>query len=175
MPTLLVGDHIFVKKGRANIARGDVIVFEYPRDRSTDYVKRVVALGGDRVEVKRGVPSINGVPLAHADVPGDCPVSDKPAFVPPGPAGSCRLVRETNAGRAYTIMLDSDHPAPDFGPLTVPADEVLVFGDNRDNSMDSRYWGGLPLDHIKGTARVIWWSKDPQAGVRWSRIGRSVE
>ena len=53
MPTLLVGDHIFVKKGRGSIARGDVIVFEFPRDRSTDYVKRVVAVGGDTIEVTR--------------------------------------------------------------------------------------------------------------------------
>ena len=67
VPTLLVGDHIFVKKGHGTVARGDVIVFRYPVDPSTDYIKRVVAIGGDTIEVKNGVPSINGMPLAHRD------------------------------------------------------------------------------------------------------------
>ena len=167
VPTLLVGDHIFVKKGRANIARGDVIVFEFPVDRSTDYVKRVVAVDGDTIEVTGGAVSINGVALVQGEIAGECPALEEP--------GSCKLVRETNAGRSYTIMVDESRRATDHPPTVVPSGHVFVMGDNRDNSYDSRRWGTVPVDHIKGVATVIWWSKVPNGAIRWSRIGRGIE
>ena len=173
MPTLLVGDSIMVKKGQ-HAARGDVIVFKFPPDPRTDYVFRVVAVGGDVLAVRDGVPSINGVPLAHADVTGDCPVNEEPGREE-DEAAPCRLVRETNGGRAYTIMLEPTHRAPDFGPTTVPAGEVFVLGDNRDDSYDSRRWGFVPVDHIKGTAPFTWWSTSPRTGARRGRIGVPIE
>ena len=168
MPSLLVGDHIFVKKGRAATARGDVIVFEFPPDRSTDYVKRVVAVGGDTIAVTDGIVSINGVALEQSPIEGECPAREEP--------GPCKLVRESNAGRSYTLMVDEDHHATDHPRTTIPDGHVFVMGDNRENSYDSRVWGTVPVDHIKGVATVIWGSKDPKAGgVRWSRVGRGID
>jgi signal peptidase I len=174
MPTLLVGDHIFIKKRTADVARGDVIVFEFPMDRRTDYVKRVVAIGGDTIEVRDGVPSINGVALDHQPIAEPCVYDDSG---PPEDRGarSCTLVRETNAGHAYTIMLIPDAPARDHPRTTIPPGQVFVMGNNRDNSYDSRVWGTVPVDHIKGVATVIWWSSAPKGAMRWSRVGHGVE
>jgi len=175
VPTLLVGDHIFVKKGRSSVARGDVIVFEFPADRSTDYLKRVVAVGGDVIEVRDGVPSINGVPLAHEPIAQPCSFRDESAPSAEAEPEPCTLLRETNAGRSYTIMRTTDHPAADFPRMVIREGEVFVLGDNRDNSYDSRRWGTVPVDHIKGTATVTWWSKVPNGAIRWSRVGLRVE
>jgi signal peptidase I len=173
MPTLLVGDHILVRKGSRGVARGDVIVFEFPLDTNTDYIKRVVAVGGDTVEVRGGVPTINGVPLVHDPIDAPCDFQD-PSDPSPGPE-RCTLVRETNAGRSYPIMLTPDHPAADAPPIILGADELFVMGDNRDNSYDSRRWGAVRVRRVKGTATMIWWSKEPHGPARWSRIGRAVE
>ena len=175
IPTLLVGDHIFVKKGRASVARGDVIVFEFPLDRHTDYVKRVVAIGGDTIEVRAGVPLINGVPLDHQPIAEPCVYRDDSAPPEDSDPQPCTLVRETNAGRSYTIMLEPAHRAQDFPRTTIPSGEVFVMGNNRDNSYDSRKWGTVPVDHIKGIATVTWWSKVPNGPMRWSRVGHGIE
>jgi signal peptidase I len=167
VPTLLVGDQMFVKKGSDDVARGDVVVFEFPMDRSTDYVKRVVAVGGDTIEVTRGVVSINGAALDQTPLEGECPEQEEP--------GWCQLARETNAGRSYTIMRMPGRPAADFPSTTIPEGQLFVMGDNRDNSYDSRKWGAVPLDHIKGKATVIYLSKDAKARVRFSRVGRGVD
>jgi signal peptidase I len=175
VPALLVGDHIFVRKGRRHIARGDVIVFEFPMDRRTDYVKRVVAIGGDTIEVRDGVPSINGVPLDHEPIAEPCTYRDESTPATDGEPQRCTLVRESNAGRAYTVMLSPDQPALDSPRTQVPPGEVFVMGDNRDNSYDSRKWGTVPADAIKGVATVTWWSKAPHGAVRWSRVGHGIE
>ena len=173
IPTLIMGDHMFISKGRSNIGRGDVIVFEFPADRSTDYIKRVLAIGGDRIEIKDGVPSINGVPLAHEPVDTPCEFKDDdPRFAEN--SESCTFVRETVDRRSYTIMFTPDRSAGDTPSTLVPPDDVFVVGDNRDNSYDSRKWGFVPVDHIKGKASLIWWSQDRQ-GVRWSRVGHAIE
>lgn len=170
MPALLVGDRIMAKKGRGGIARGDVIVFKYPADQRTDYVKRVVAVGGDTIGVRGGVPSINGIPLDHEEIGQAC--SDDTGSADPHP---CTLVRETNAGHSYTIMFTPGAHAPDFSSIVVPEGEVFVMGDNRDNSFDSRRWGTVNVDLIKGTATLTWWSSNPAGGTRWSRVGRRVD
>jgi signal peptidase I len=170
MPALLVGDRIMVRKGRGGIARGDVIVFKYPADQRTDYVKRVVAMGGDTIGVRGGVPSINGIPLDHEEIAQPCSDDTEPADPHP-----CALVRETNAGRSYTIMFTPGAHAPDFSSIVVPEGEVFVMGDNRDNSFDSRQWGTVNVDLVEGTATLTWWSSDPAGGTRWSRIGRRVD
>ncbi|HMF39155.1 MAG TPA: signal peptidase I [Polyangia bacterium] len=176
IPALLVGDHIFVKKGPARVERGDVIVFKFPMDPSTDYVKRVVAIGGDTIEVRNGVPVINGVPLEHQPLEQPCSYRDDASPIPDEPAEPCKLVRETNAGRTYTIMLQPDRPAIDHPRTVVPPNGLFMLGDNRDNSYDSRRWGTVDTDLVKGKATVIWYSRGAsKTGIRWSRIGRGVE
>jgi len=163
IPTLRIGDHIFVKKGNADVGRGDVVVFEFPLDRSTDYVKRVVAVGGDTVEVRNDIVSINGTELPQAEIknePNPCPAET-------GEEG-CNFARETSGDRTYTIMF-AGRLAPDAPRLVVPEGHVFVLGDNRDNSYDSRKWGFVPVDHIKGKATLIWWSK------QLSRVGGRID
>ena len=169
IPTLRVGDHVLVRKGRADITRGDVIVFEFPADRSVDYVKRVVAMGGDTVEVRSGVVSVNGAEIPQAEVkndPNPCPTE----IGEPG----CWFARETSGARTYTIMFD-EHPAQDHPRTVIPPGEVFVLGDNRNNSYDSRRWGTVPVDHIKGVVTMTWWSRGlGVTDVRWSRVGSAI-
>ncbi|MDQ3070933.1 MAG: signal peptidase I [Acidobacteriota bacterium] len=167
-PNLLVGDHLLVNKfvfgpstsalERAilpmrDLRRGDIAVFKYPEDPARDFIKRVVGLPGDTIEVRNKKVHVNGTPLeepyAHF-------------IYPPAAAGQARSwdLRET------------------YGPVTVPADQLFMMGDNRDNSQDSRFWGFLPRDFVKGRALVIYWSFDEEAGAtgnifsrtRWDRL-----
>jgi signal peptidase I len=170
MPTLLVGDHMMVRKTK-QIAPGDVIVFRYPADPDISYVKRAIAFGGQTIEVKDGVVSIDGAPLRQLGILGDCPAPADERDVDPGP---CRLVKENNAGSWYTVMR-GDAGAKDQPAFTIPPGHVYVMGDNRDNSSDSRIWGPLPLRLVQGKARFIWMSRDGRGGVRWERIGRSID
>jgi signal peptidase I len=153
-PNLLVGDHLLVNKfafapvasplERAvlpmrAIRRGDVLVFKYPEDPERDFIKRVIGLPGDAVELKNQTVSVNGTPLvepyAHYLLP---PVSDD------------------NEG--FDLRRK-------YGPVTVPADHYFMMGDNRDDSQDSRYWGFLPAHYIKGRALFIYWSfETPEDG-----------
>jgi signal peptidase I len=120
--------------------RGDVVVFIFPEDRTKDFVKRVIAVGGDTVEIHGKKVYINGKQIddAHAHFLGDNPL----------PGLSTR---------------------DDFGPRRVPQNHIFVLGDNRDRSYDSRFWGFVPLDDVKGKIAFIYWSWNE--GVRWERIG----
>jgi signal peptidase I len=145
---LLIGDHLLVNKfvfgptlSRADravlpvrdIRRGDIVVFKYPIDPQRDFIKRVIGLPGDTVELKAKKVYINAQPLDEPYVHFLTPASE-------GGEVTSMDVRER------------------YGPVTVPADQYFVMGDNRDNSQDSRYWGFLPRDHVKGKAMMIYWS-----------------
>ncbi len=164
---LLVGDHLLVNKmvfapaatglERAilpdrSIDRGDIIVFKYPVQPDRDFIKRVIGLPGDTVELRRKAVYINGERL---DEPYDLRFMG-----PPAPEGTTREgdLRE------------------EYGPVIVPAGQYFMMGDNRDNSEDSRYWGFLPASYVKGEALVIYFSvgADSFAGVRWGRLGHLV-
>jgi signal peptidase I len=174
IPTLLVGDHFFIRKGHA-AARGDVIAFKFPMDTSTDYIKRVVAVGGDTIEVRDGVPFVNGVALEHEPIDAPCSFSEIGIGGEPETV-TCKYVRETNAGRSYTILFQSDRPAADFPRTMIPPGQLFMLGDNRDNSYDSRRWGTVDVDLVKGKATVTWWSRGAgRSDIRWSRIGHGVE
>ncbi len=147
---LLIGDHLLVNKFAVGptvsglerallpvsaIKRGDVLVFKYPIEPDRDFIKRVIGLPGDTLEVRDKKVYINGTPL------------DEPYAHYLDAAGPSEL-------REVTSSDVRDH----FGPVTVPPDQYFMMGDNRDNSADSRYWGFLRRDYIKGKALVIYWS-----------------
>jgi len=162
IPTLQIGDHILVNKlaygirvplyghylvDFGKVQRGDVIVFIFPEDRSKDFIKRVVAVAGDTVEIRGKKISINGkqVDDPHAHFEGDDPQNVLPAS------------------------------RDDFGPTRVPENQLFVMGDNRDRSYDSRFWGFVNLDDVRGKAFLIYWSWDGgDRWVRWERLGNVI-
>jgi signal peptidase I len=181
--TLLIGDHILVNKLSYGLQipflntkirlfglmgdpdRGDIIVFPYPRDPSRDFIKRVVGLPGERVEVRNHHAYVNGEPLKEPYVKLD--------------------------ERAPTQPSRYSH----WGPEVVPPGKLFVMGDNRDNSADGRDWGFLDSSQVKGRAFIIYWSWDgsepkvfwlghipipnPKAilldGIRWGRIAKLLQ
>ena len=148
IPTLLIGDHILVCKFYYKLfkpKRGDIIVFKYPQDTHKDFIKRVIGLPGEVIMIKNKKVYINGKPLDEPYVV----YSKNPSF--------------------YLPMRDN------FGPVKIPKDSYFMMGDNRDKSLDSRFWGFLPKDLILGKALIIYWSWDPKNHrVRWGRIGKII-
>jgi signal peptidase I len=193
IPTLEVGDHIFVSKFSYGLSipftdkkilqhsepqRGDVIVFKFPQDHSTDYIKRVVGLPGDTVEVRQGQLYVNGQEIHRERMRMPCHYSEvSNAGVPDD--HDCEHWVETLGNKVHDTILEPSHPATDHPRSVIPAGEVFVMGDNRDNSYDSRRWGTVKMDLIKGRALIIWWSRgtskawDPVAwvqAIRWNRF-----
>jgi signal peptidase I len=174
IPTLQVGDHIFVSKRQHTPERGDVIVFEYPRERSRDLIKRVIGVGGDTVELRGAQVIVNGQPIAQEEVGGDCKYDDVS-----GDEGvewltrDCKARRERLNGHEYQVVLGTGDHDRNFEPVKVPPGAYYVLGDNRDNSHDSRFWGFVPGELVRGTALRIWWSNGPH-GLRWERFQQSV-
>ncbi|HEX9102914.1 MAG TPA: signal peptidase I [Polyangia bacterium] len=172
IPTLLVGDHVFVDKRAKHPRRGDTTVFVYPKERDKDFIKRVVAVGGDRVEFREGQLVLNGQPVPRVHVDGPCSYQD---IVEDGrwETRECDAWDETLDGHTYRVIFDKSVAPRPFAEVTVPPDSYFLVGDNRDNSHDSRFFGSVPQELIKGVARKIWWSAGPD-GVRWSRIDQRV-
>ena len=166
---LLVGDYLLVNKfvygptlsgaerlllPQGEVSRGDIIVFKFPRDPERDFIKRVIGLPGETLEVRGGEVHIDGEPL------------DEPWLRQPGTASA--------AGAAVIPRRDN------HGPVAIPEGHYFMMGDNRGNSEDSRVWGPMPEDHIKGRATVLYWSYDsgspvvipePGIGAAVRRIG----
>lgn len=180
IPTLLIGDHILVSKLAYGLQwpqdcqfdvgfppvicysstlliefntpqRGDIIVFRYPEDEKKDFIKRIIGLPGDTIAIRNKVVFVNG-----------------------------RRLNE----EAYTQHVDPNildgliSPRDNFGPVTVPQESYFVMGDNRDQSLDSRFWGFVKFHKIKGKAFLIYWSWSGQGPwtewVRWERIGKLI-
>ena len=169
-PNLLVGDHLLVNKfvfapaatglertllPTRPIVRGDVVVFKFPEDPERDFIKRVIGLPGETIEVRGTDVLVNGTAIAQ-------------------PFAHFLLPHDPNA------PVNEGDPRERFGPVTVPAGHYFAMGDNRDNSQDSRYWGFLPAHYVKGRALMIYWSFDEDEGgarptgsflgTRWSRL-----
>jgi signal peptidase I len=159
-PTLLVGDHLLVNKfiygvriPYTNIKffqykkpkRGDIIVFIFPKDRSKDFIKRVIGTGGEKVAVIHNKIYIN-----------DKMIDD--------PWGDFRMPRSS---------------IEEYGPVKVPEGFLFVMGDNRDNSQDSRFWGFVNINEVKGKAFIVYFSWDSNAQkllnmIRWTRFGKLI-
>jgi len=144
--------------------RGDVIVFKLPRDTSTDYVKRLIGLPGDRIQVQRGVVWLNGRPLAQQAL----------GFVkdPDNPGRIVTQVRETMPdGRSYlTFHEEADHDGENTDVYVVPEGQYFFMGDNRDNSADSRWpaeigVGYVPAANLEGRARMVLISWKPGSAI----------
>ncbi|MGQ0556104.1 MAG: signal peptidase I [Nitrospiraceae bacterium] len=181
IPTLQIGDHILVSKLSYGLQwptdckvlwsfppvncytsetivtfgtpqRGDIIVFRFPEDEEKDFIKRIVGLPGDTVQLKNKVVLVNGQPL------------DDKAFtqrIDPG------------------VIDGTINPRDNFGPVTVPDGSYFVMGDNRDQSLDSRFWGYVREEKIRGRAFRIYWSWNGQGNwtewVRWERFGKAIQ
>ena len=182
MPTLLVGDFILVNKFAYGLrlpvlntkfvdigepARGDVVVFRYPRDPATDYIKRVVGLPGDRVAYYDKQLYINGRPVAKEPLGTYEGEGSGIGFT------GTRLYLEHLDGVDHQILIDPDKRSVE-GEIVVPEGYYFVMGDNRDNSNDSRYWGPVPEGNLVGKAFLIWMNWDARGGIAWRRIGRTI-
>lgn len=205
IPTLLVGDYLFVEKysyGYSHYSlpfgpdwfsgrifgslprRGDVVVFKYPRDTSVDYIKRVIGLPGDTVQVRAGELYLNGKEVPRTSK-GQYLVDDEGiqmaarAFQEdlPEPGGGVlhhEILKTTDLGQANNTPV-----------YTVPANSLFVMGDNRDNSADSRFWGFVPMENLVGRAEILFFSIDARypwwdfwmwpVEVRWARIGHIID
>ena len=144
--SLLIGDHLLVNKfvfapsatafarmvlPIGSVKRGDILVFKYPEEPERDFIKRVIGLPGETLEVRDKRVHIDGEPL------------DEPYLQQMGPGGAGGLVLDRR---------------DNFGPISVPLGHYFMMGDNRGNSEDSRFWGALPHAHVKGKAMMIYWS-----------------
>jgi signal peptidase I len=188
--TLLAGDFLFVNKavygaqipgtsarlpGFERPGRGDVIVFEYPKDPTLNYVKRVIGAPGDQVEMRAGQVYLNDVGLDEPYVQRIDPLHDN-------------FETKFNWQRRFLVGFTPDerrryHPTRDtWGPLRVPPGKYFVLGDNRDNSEDSRYWGFVDASAVKGKPLVVYFSYDRGTrdvlpwltDIRWDRLGSVI-
>jgi signal peptidase I len=171
LPTLQIGDHLLVSKflygiklpfkgtvlvPLKKIGQGDVVVFRFPKDRSVDYIKRVIGTPGDTVEIRDKKVIVNGKPIV-----------------------------DSHAHISSTTILDTkSSPRDNMGPILVPEDRIFVMGDNRDNSYDSRFWGFVDQKDVLGKAFILYWSWDIKkplfslqrlTSIRWGRLANLIE
>ncbi len=172
LPTLQVGDHVMVSRWRTSPARGDLIVFLSPEDPRATFVKRVVALGGDSVEVRQGTLLVNDR-AATAGEATPCSFWDNREDAGRWSEVRASCVPETLDGNLWTVAHVEGAMPRDLERTTVPRGTVFVMGDNRENSHDSRFWGPVPAGNITGTVLFVWWSSGAPEGVRWGRIGKT--
>lgn len=193
MPTLLAGDFILVNKFSYGIrlpvlhtkildsgepARGDVAVFRFPKDPSSDFIKRIVGVPGDHIAYRRKTLFVNGEPMPLK------PLAPYRGVDPSGRARGSLEAEENLTGVTHSVLVNPF--APDFSPscdvltnggLTVPEGHYFAMGDNRDDSNDGRCWGLVPEENLVGRAMIIWLSLNTEhdSFIGWGRLGQSID
>jgi signal peptidase I len=156
-PNVLQGDFLFADKRvncpgcKHSIQRGDIAIFVYPNNRTLYYIKRVIALPGDKVRIQGRTLFVNNKAIT---------LEQQEDFV-----------TEQGDNGSYQVFWPSHGKSENYR-LTVPPGEVFVLGDNRDASVDSRSFGSVPLMDVIGRAKQVWLSYDPDTGIRWDRFGK---
>lgn len=201
IPTLMVGDHLFVNKfiygfrmpftnsyltRFKEVESGEIVVFKFPNkeareylmkqpasrrqcidmntlDEERDFIKRVVGVAGDTVELRDNQILINDEPVESLGLEK---VSTGQYLYP-------HQIMETKRLNGHTYTVQYSGADENFGPITVKPGHIFTLGDNRDNSSDGRCWGQVPLENVKGRAIFVWWSIGPD-GYRWDRIGHMI-
>ncbi|MGH8524367.1 MAG: signal peptidase I, partial [Gammaproteobacteria bacterium] len=148
--------------------RGDVVVFRYPEDPSTPFIKRVVGLPGDRIAYHDKALWINDERISQTRLGPYEGVGAGTSMT------GAALIDEDLYDVKHAILVEPERPSLETETV-VPDGHYFVMGDNRDNSKDSRYWGTVPDDHLIGKAFMIWMNWDSQnGGIDWQRLGRSI-
>lgn len=180
MPTLLIGDFLLVNKFTYGIrlpvinkkiieinepARGDIVVFRFPKDPTVDYIKRVVGIPGDKIAYYNKKLYVNGAQINQTSLGTFQGVGQGEDMT-----GS-ELLEEYLTGVEHNILIRNGTPSVE-GSYVIPAGNYFVMGDNRDNSNDSRYWGTVPEENLVGKAFFIWMNWDwDYKGIGFDRIG----
>lgn len=222
VPTLLVGDHIFVARYQYGLRvpftklwltefdgpkRGDVVVFSFPEDESVDFIKRVVGVPGDRIAMHGGVLTVNGEPVRERFFEPLKPKASNKCVMELAPSSRSifpddllefpyylkyrkfqQALERLPGGPVHMIQHSRENPNNIEFEITVPERSYFVMGDNRDQSHDSRMWGMVPRENLKGKAVYIWLSLDHERNrcpynfidprifpnIRWDRFGRKI-
>jgi len=206
VPTLMVGDHIFVNKFVYGLRvpftkkrivvfrlpeRGEAIVFIYPVDEGKDFIKRVMGLPRDHIRIRGDELFVNSLPISRRAIQiaqGQNPRSSRLKVIPDAAANEMPIeaisffsgwedfsyFAEYQGKNRYLVQIDSQ-PSFEFREIIVPEGHLFVMGDNRDNSSDSRDWGFVPVENVKGKAMFVWLSVDSdRKTLRWDRFGKWI-
>ena len=182
-PSLMAGDFIFTYRLSYQVPffsserseefvvpeRGDLVVFSYPNEPDVTYVKRVIGLPGDRIEIKKGRLLLNEIPLSYESLANQDENPNPDLF---------DIFIEKFESYSWRVTFKKNTDQKNFGPLVIPPGEVFLLGDNRDASDDSRYWGTVPIPQVEGKVTFIWlsfdwnrkWVSERVPSVRWERV-----
>ncbi len=172
-PTLFPGDlimtdrRIYHSAQNYGLKRGELVVFKYPKDKTIPFVKRIIGLPGDKIEIKGMDLYVNGQKISNKEG------TDLENSQGENTEKKTITVYEEGDSGTYAVSYIKGSERKDL-TITVSEGYCFVLGDNRDNSLDSRHWGPIPLNDIVARAKLVYFSFDPEGGIRWRRIGRNL-